>query len=261
MSSDTRDKSFEKLCSIIEKLRSPEGCPWDREQTPESLSGDFIEEVYEAVDAIRENDDDHLKEELGDVYLLVTMLAYMKEQEGQFNISDVLDGISEKLIRRHPHVFGDSSASDSDEVLKQWEDIKVHVEGRAPKKSILDKVSKGLPPLERAYKLQKKAAKVGFDWPDISGVWDKVHEEIDEVRSVDGDNREHLMEEMGDLLFSVVNISRYLEIDPAEALHRCNSKFMNRFSYVEEKMKKNDLEMNTDHFDVMDQFWEESKLK
>ncbi len=256
-----RQESFEKLCSIIETLRSPEGCPWDREQTPESLTGDFIEEVYEAVDAVREKDFDHLKEELGDVYLLVTMIAYMNQQENKFSIEDVLDEISEKLIRRHPHVFGDAEAADSNDVLKQWEDIKVHVEGRPRKKSILDKVSKGLPPLERSYKLQKKAAKAGFDWPDINGVWDKVHEEIEEVRSVQEGNREHLTEEIGDLLFSVVNIARYLNIDPAEALHKCNHKFMTRFSYVESRMEEENLVMTEENFKKMDQFWDESKVK
>ncbi|QEN07564.1 nucleoside triphosphate pyrophosphohydrolase [Oceanispirochaeta crateris] len=261
MNQKNRKNSFEDLCLTIEALRAPGGCPWDREQTPESLSSDFIEEVYEAVDAIKEKDDEHLKEELGDVYLLVTMIAYMKQQEGQFNIADVLDGIREKLIRRHPHVFGDSTADSPDDVLKQWEDIKVHVEGRSPKKSILDKVSKGLPPLERAYKLQKKAAKVGFDWPDVNAVWDKVHEEIDEVRSVEPENKDHLLEEVGDLLFSVVNIARYLNIDPAEAMHHCNHKFMTRFSYVENKMKDENLDMNSDNFEKMDQLWDESKLK
>jgi tetrapyrrole methylase family protein/MazG family protein len=258
---EKQKESFAELCRVIEKLRSPEGCPWDRKQTPETLSSDIIEEVYETVDAIREKDDDHLMEELGDVYLLVTMISYMKQQEGKFRISDVLDGISEKLIRRHPHVFADVQAEDADEVLKQWEDIKVNVEGRKPKTSILDKVSKGLPPLERAYQLQKKAAKVGFDWPDVSGVWDKVHEEIEEVRTVDKGDIAHLTEEMGDLLFSVVNISRYMGVDPAEAMHRCNAKFMKRFGYVEKKMKDKGLEMGPETFEEMDQFWDESKLK
>jgi len=256
----TKD-SFDELYRVIRMLRSPEGCPWDREQTPESMTGDLLEEVYEAIDAIREKDDPHLMEELGDVFLLATMISYMKEQEGAFTIRNVLDGISEKLIRRHPHVFGDVEASNSDEVLVQWNRIKVEVEGRKPKKSILDKVSKGLPPLERAYQLQKKAAKVGFDWPDEQGVWEKVHEEIDEVRSVDAGNRDHLREELGDLLFSVVNISRYLGIDPAEALHECNSKFTSRFSYVEKKMNEENLEMGRETFDRMDQLWDESKSR
>ena len=257
---DTKN-SFNELYEVIKRLRAPDGCPWDREQTPETMTGDLLEEVYEAIDAIKENDDSHLMEELGDVFLVVTMISYMKEQEGSFSINSVLKGISEKLIRRHPHVFGDSDAEDSDEVLKQWQQIKVDVEGRKPKTSLLDKVSKGLPPLERSYKLQKKAAKAGFDWPDIQGVWDKVHEEIDEVRDVSPENRDHLKEEIGDLLFSVVNISRYLGIDPADALHKCNAKFSSRFSYVEKKMKQNGLEMSEKTFNEMDQFWEESKSR
>lgn len=258
---DKRSKSFNELCRVIETLRSPDGCPWDRKQTAKTLASDMIEEVYEAVDAIRDNDDTHLREELGDVYLLVTMISYIKEQEGAFTVADVLEEISEKLIRRHPHVFSDAQADNAEEVKTLWDDIKVNVEGRDAKDSILDKVSKGLPPLERAYKIQKKAAKVGFDWPEITAVWDKVHEEIDEVRAVDPENREHLMEEIGDLLFSVVNIARFMNIDPAEAMHKCNQKFINRFSYVEKNMKEKQLEMNFDNFETMDQLWDESKLK
>lgn len=254
-------ESFNELYNVIKRLRAPDGCPWDREQTPETMCGDLLEEVYEAIDAIKEKDDAHLMEELGDVYLVVTMIAYMKEQEDSFTIKQVLDGVSEKLIRRHPHVFGDSDAKDSKEVLKQWDKIKVDIEGRKPKKSILDKVSKGLPPLERSFKLQRKAAKAGFDWPDIQGVWDKVHEEIEEVREVEPGNRDHLREEIGDLLFSVVNIARYMDIDPAEALHECNAKFSSRFSYIEKQMNKKNLEMNSDNFKEMDQLWDESKLK
>ncbi len=258
---DSLKESFAQLYEVIKKLRSPEGCPWDREQTPETLTGDFIEEVYEAIDAIHENDDDHLKEELGDVFLLVTMLAYIKEQENKFTVSQVLDGISEKLIRRHPHVFGDAQADDSEQVIKQWDQIKVEVEGRKPKKNLMDKISKGLPPLERSYKIQKKAAKAGFDWPDVECVWDKVHEEINEVREVHPENRAHLIEEIGDLLFSVVNIARYHNVDPAEALHLCNAKFINRFNHVESEMKKQDLPMDKEHFEIMDQLWEESKSR
>ena len=258
---DDKKESFYHLYEVIKKLRSPEGCPWDREQTPESLTGDFIEEVYEAIDAIHEQDDDHLMEELGDVFLLVTMISYIKEQENKFTISQVLDGISEKLIRRHPHVFGDVEAENSDQVIEQWNKIKVEVEGRKPKKMLMDKISKGLPPLERSYKIQKKAAKAGFDWPDIQGVWDKVHEEINEVREVDPGNRSHLIEEIGDLLFSVVNIARYLNVDPAEALHLCNNKFIKRFNHVETEMERRKLTMGQENFEIMDQLWEESKSR
>ena len=258
---DLLKESFIQLYEVIKKLRSPEGCPWDREQTPESLTGDFIEEVYEAIDAIHEKDDAHLMEELGDVFLLVTMISYIREQENKFTVSQVLDGITEKLIRRHPHVFGDAEAENCDQVLEQWDKIKVEIEGRKPKKNLMDKISKGLPPLERSYKIQKKAAKAGFDWPDVEGVWEKVHEEINEVKDVHPENREHLVEEIGDLLFSVVNIARYLKVDPAEALHLCNSKFINRFNHIETEMNKRDLPMDKDHFKIMDQLWEESKSK
>ncbi len=255
-------EGFPRLLSIVKQLRNPEGgCPWDLEQSPESLSSDFIEEVYEALEAIRDKDDEHLKEELGDVFLLVTMISYMKEQEGAFLVKDVLMGISEKLIRRHPHVFSDKKAGNPEEVLEQWNAIKVNVEGRAPKDSLLDKVSKGLPPLERAYKLQKKASKAGFDWPDVQGAWEKVHEEIQEVQCADSGNKEEMTDELGDLLFSVVNISRHMGVDPAEALHNCNRKFMKRFAHMEKRMKAQGLEMCRDNLEVMDQFWEESKEK
>lgn len=260
MTTDTKE-SFDKLYEVIRTLRSPEGCPWDREQTVETLKSDLLEEVYEVFDAIGEKDDAHLMEELGDVFLLATMISYIKEEQQSFSLKEVLDGVSEKLIRRHPHVFSDAEASDSGSVKKQWEQIKVEVEGRKAKTSLLDKVSKGLPPLERAYKLQKKAAKVGFDWPEVSGVWDKVHEEIEEVRQVPPGDEAHLREELGDLLFSVVNISRFLGIDPAEALHGCNGKFQSRFAYVEENMAAKSLAMEAKNFAEMDQLWEESKSK
>ncbi len=255
-------EGFPRLLSIVKQLRNPQGgCPWDLEQSPESLSSDFIEEVYEALEAIRDKDDEHLKEELGDVFLVTTMISYMKEQEGAFLVDDVLMGISEKLIRRHPHVFSDSQAGNAQEVLEQWDNIKVNIEGRAPRNSLLDKVSKGLPPLERAYKLQKKASKAGFDWPDIQGALEKVNEEIDEVRTADPGNKEELLDELGDLLFSVINISRHLGIDPSEALLHCNRKFMKRFAHVEKRMKEQGLEMKPGNLEIMDQFWDESKEK
>jgi tetrapyrrole methylase family protein/MazG family protein len=263
--------AFKKLYDIIVRLRAPGGCPWDREQTPLSLRGDLIEETYECVEAIDENDPSHVREELGDIFLLVTMIAYMHEQEGRFTLGDVLEGVSEKLIRRHPHVFGGLKAEDgsplsSAEVLGNWARIKVEQEGRKPKDSILDEVSRGLPPLDRAWKLQKKAAKAGFDWPDIRGVSVKIEEELEEVLSAAEKNAPQtqssqaaLEEELGDLLFSAVNLCRYLDIEPSVALQRTNLKFTGRFKHVEKRMKETGQAMTPQNLAVMDQYWDEAK--
>jgi len=275
---DAKD-AFRSLYDIVVKLRGPEGCPWDREQTRETLRDDLTEETYECIEAINEKDNIHIKEELGDLFLIVTMLSYMHEQEGLFTTSDVLAAVSEKLIRRHPHVFGDIKLNNSAEVLDNWAKIKVEQEGRKPKDSILDGVSQGILPLERAFKLQKKAAKAGFDWPDSEGITEKILEELDEVRSAIGTNirtnagekntcsisaddvsaEEKIEGELGDLLFSVVNLCRFLNVDPSIALARTNNKFIKRFRYVETQMKANGHEIKKENLKIMDQFWNEAK--
>jgi tetrapyrrole methylase family protein/MazG family protein len=261
--------AFRGLYDTIVRLRSPDGCPWDREQSPATLRGALIEETYECVEAIDEKDPAHIWEELGDLFLLVTMLSYMHEQEGRFTVSQVLEGITEKLIRRHPHVFGDVKVRDSAEVLDNWARIKVEQEGRKPKDSVLDDVSRALPPLDRAWKLQKKAAKAGFDWPDIQGVFGKIEEELRETKealaSVDAAARtdaayDAVEEELGDLLFSVVNLCRRLKVEPSVALQRTNTKFVKRFAYVEQEMKKAGREMKQDNLPFMDGFWEAAKV-
>jgi len=255
-------KSFKKLYDIVVRLRAPGGCPWDREQTPLSLRSDLVEETYECIEAIGEQDPDHVKEELGDIFLLVTMIAYMHEQEGLFSVADTLEGISEKLIRRHPHVFGAESASaiTSAQVLQNWAKIKVEQEGRKPKDSILDEVNRGLPPLDRAWKLQKKAAKAGFDWPDAAGVVAKIKEELGEVEAAIANNAAAALEaELGDLLFSAVNLCRFFDVEPSIALQRTNTKFTDRFKYVEKRMKETGQEMNAQNLAVMDQYWNEAK--
>ena len=269
-------EAFKAFYDIVARLRGPGGCPWDREQNPVSLRGDLIEETYECIEAIDENDPEHIKEELGDIFLLATLLSYMHEEEGVFSVSDVLANVSEKLIRRHPHVFGDVQVKDSAEVLDNWAKIKVTQEGRKPKDSILDQVSSGLPPLDRAWKLQKKAAKAGFDWPDISGVFSKIAEELEEVKEAvesaanaqpadstaakgHATPSEKVEEELGDLLFAAVNLCRYLGVEPSVALRRTNSKFTERFKYVEKKMKESGQEMKAENLNVMDKFWDEAK--
>jgi len=281
--------SFERLYGIVKRLRAPDGCPWDREQTPHSVRGNLIEEAYECVEAIDQKNPMHIKEELGDVFLLATMISYMHEEEGSFSVSASLEEISDKLVRRHPHVFGESDAKTSTEVLAQWDRIKVEKEGRVAKDSILDSVSRALPPLERAYRLQKKAAKVGFDWPEITDVWGKINEELAESKAAFDDhnaaldaarsdkaasgisagNEPHtdpvvdahsrLEGELGDLLYSVVNVCRYLGVDPSVALHRTNVKFTERFKHVEKRMKESGEVMETGKLAIMDQYWEEAK--
>ncbi|MDR2303286.1 MAG: nucleoside triphosphate pyrophosphohydrolase [Treponema sp.] len=273
--SNTRDcsEAFKSLYDVVVRLRAPGGCPWDREQNPKTLRGYLIEETYECVEAIDEGDPAHIREELGDLFLLVTMLSYMHEQENSFTVAEVLDNLREKLIRRHPHVFGETKAQDgsgvtsgevtSEEVLRNWARIKVEQEGRRPKDSILDEVSKGLPPMNRSYKLQKKAAKAGFDFLELRGVCAKIREELEEAeRELEhGETRAEaaLEAELGDLLFSVVNLCRYVKIEPSAALQRTNNKFTERFKHVEKRMKEAGMEMKRENLALMDEFWDEAK--
>jgi tetrapyrrole methylase family protein/MazG family protein len=262
-------EAFAGLYRIIARLRAPDGCPWDREQTPLSLRGDLIEEAYELVEAIVEGDPDHVREESGDLVLVAAMICYMFEEEGRFTVAQCLEEIQAKLIRRHPHVFGEAMAASSAEVLEQWAQIKEKVEGRRKKDSLLDAVSQALPTLERAYKLQKKAAKVGFDWPESGGAWAKAREELAEAeleaRAIqagggDPEAKKGLLEaELGDLLFSVVNLSRKEGIDPGLALARANDKFTRRFRHVEKRMAETGQKMEAGALEAMDGFWNEAK--
>jgi len=268
------ENNFKTLYDVIIRLRSPGGCPWDREQTPLSLRGCLIEETFECVEAINNKNPAHIREELGDLFLVAVMISYMHEQENKFSTADVLQTVSEKLIRRHPHVFSETWGKDNAEtlssaqVLENWAKIKAEQEGRKQQDSVLDTVGSGLPPLERAWKLQKKAAKAGFDWPDINGVFKKVREEFNEMfEAVLGgqkdtgnpDTQKNIEEELGDLLFSVVNLCRFLNIEPSVALHRTNNKFIHRFKFVEKKMKETGREMKPENLDIMDQYWNEAK--
>lgn len=294
-------EAFKHFFEVIQTLRAPGGCPWDREQTPLSMRRDLMEETFEAVDAITAQDAEHSKEELGDVLLNATMIAYMNEQEGNFCVADMINELTKKLIRRHPHVFAQSEGSveskgeviSSEQVLNQWERIKENVEGRKTS-SILDEVPKGFPPLLKAFKMQKKAAKKGFDWKDSNSVVEKVREELAEVceakvqldsvlnniknkKDFESESHKkiepfttksckqideaqlHLEEEVGDLLFAVVNYARKMGIDPETALNRTNKKFYERFSYVEQQMQKNNIPMDETHFKEQDSFWDEAK--
>lgn len=260
--------AFERLYKIVQKLRSPEGCPWDRKQTPLTMRQPLIEETFEAVDAISAGDANHTKEELGDVFLNASMIASIHEENDDFTIVQVMNDVCDKIIRRHPHVWKNSEGSSSlvegsennaDKVLEQWEQIKQKVEGRK-KKSSLDEVSYGLPPLLRAYKIQKKATKKGFDWKDAEGPWSKIQEEIAELKEASlTKTKDEIEKELGDVLFSVVNLARHLDVDPNLALASTNQKFMKRFAYVEEKMELSGEQMNPENLEIMDKFWDESK--
>ena len=257
---DNSGEAFNKLLEVIIKLRSPEGCPWDKKQTLKSLIPNLFEETFECIDAIDNNDIANTMEEIGDLYLLVVMLSYILEQTSSYTIKDVITTITEKLIRRHPHVFSDTKVDSVEEVLDLWQDIKVNVEGRAKKDSIIDSIPLSYPPLERAYKIQKKVSKVGFDWDKSSDVIAKIKEELEELEmELSSGNREKAELEMGDFLFSVINLSRYLNIDPALALHKTNQKFTKRFKYLEKEVQKLDKSLDETSLADMDKFWEQAK--
>jgi tetrapyrrole methylase family protein/MazG family protein len=257
-----RRKSFERLHEIVAILRSPEGCPWDRAQTHQSIRKNFIEETYEAIEAIDNDDPDGMKEEFGDVLLQVLLHSQMEEEAGVFDVFDVLGELSDKLIFRHPHVFGGENARDAEEALKNWEQMKAEEKrrkGASERVSVLDGIPKDLPALSRAYKLQKKAAGVGFDWPDLGGVFAKIEEELNELRQAADEGGERSLEELGDLLFAVVNASRFLKADPEEALARTNRKFTQRFQYIEEQLRIRGRNFDETDLIEMEEWWQEAK--
>lgn len=243
---------YERVKDLMERLRAE--CPWDREQSFESIAPYTIEEAYEVVDAIEQNDMDALREELGDLLLQVVFHSKLADETGAFNLDDVTDDLVEKMVRRHPHVFGDEEV---DSVPGNWEKLKEAERTAKGQTSRLDGVALGLPALMRAQKLQKRAAKSDFDWPDLTGVWDKINEEIDEVKeAVETGNPTDMEEEIGDLLFSVVNLSRKLGVDSEVALRRTNAKFFRRFKGVEERAGESiqDLDLET-----LELYWQAAK--
>ena len=246
------------LDEIVRILRAPGGCPWDAEQTHQSIRRNFLEEAYEAVEAIDEDNPDHLKEELGDVLLQVLFHARMEQEAGRFDLNDVADGVCKKLIYRHPHVFGDVSVTGTGEVLSNWEELKRKEKGQATNTDALEAVARSLPALWRAEKVQKKAKKAGFDWPHIAGALDKLSEEIGELKAAvaGGTNVE---EELGDLLFSAVNVSRFLKTDPEDALNAATDKFIGRFAKVEELAAAQGRSMEGMTLEELDKLWEQAK--
>jgi MazG family protein len=246
---------IDRLKQIVQRLRAPDGCPWDREQTHESLKPHVIEECYELVDAIDDKDDQGMLEELGDLLLQVVLHAQMASEEGRFDFDSVADVISEKLIRRHPHVFGDTKLATSDAVLKQWDAIKRRE--KTERASALDGVPRGLPALARAQKTQSKAARVGFDWANAEGSLQKVKEEIEELERVE--TGEKLAEELGDLLFSVVNFARKSKLDAEELLQAATRKFSDRFRKMEALAESRGLSFSSLTLSEMDELWEQVK--
>ena len=248
------------LEKIMELLRQPGGCPWDAKQTHESIKQNLIEETYEVIEAINKKDDALLCEELGDIMMQVVFHAQMEKEKGTFDFDDVCDGICKKLIIRHPHVFGDTRADSVEKVLSNWDEIKNRTKGRKTVTDSMESVPRELPALMRATKLQKKAADVGFDWPDSSGAFDKLYEEFAELReAVDQGDKSHIEEEFGDLLFAAVNVSRFIKTDAEEALTKASDKFLFRFSKVEAIAKERGIDMKSAPLETLDAIWDEVK--
>lgn len=248
------------LEEIVEILRAPGGCPWDAEQTHESVRREFLEETYEVVEAIDEGSSDHLKEELGDVLLQVVFHAQMEREAGRFDLDAVADGICKKLIYRHPHVFGQVEVSGTDQVLENWDQLKRKEKGQNSHTDALNSVARSLPSLWRAEKVQAKARKAGFDWDEVSGPLDKLGEELDELKTAVAENS-NIEEELGDLLFAAVNLSRFVEVDCEKALTAATDKFIRRFAKVEELANAQGRAMETMTLDELDKLWDESKQK
>lgn len=264
---DIRQRTFARLHEIVGILRSPEGCPWDQEQTHESLRKNLIEETYEVLETIDEDDPEHMKEELGDLLLQIMLHSQMEEELGTFDVFDVIQGLNDKLIFRHPHVFGDVDAGNAQEALQNWEGMKAEEKRRKGLKpeaqSALSGVPRDLPALMKAYKLQKKASKVGFDWETIDDVLSKIREELEELQEAvrTGASQEDQILELGDLLFAATNATRFIGADPEEALTRTNRKFVDRFQYIERALQDKGSSLAESNLEEMEALWQEAKLR
>ncbi len=251
---------IDDLIEIVHQLRGDEGCPWDRVQTHETLKVGLIEEAYEVIDAIEREDFANFEEELGDLLLQIIFHVQIAKENGDFSWVDVTTGICEKLIRRHPHVFSDWDVKSAEQVLVNWEAIKKHEKKEHFTHESMSRIPKQLPQLMIADKIQRKAAKVGFDWPSVEGAFDKVREELLEIKeAIKGEDQEHIAEEVGDLLFAVVNCARFLKVDPEFSLKKTNAKFIKRFTFVEEKIVESGRRLEDSNLAEMDEYWNESK--
>lgn len=254
--------TIEDLLKIMEILRSPNGCPWDREQTHQSIRTNLLEETHEALEALDAGDAEGLKEELGDVLLQVVFHAQIDEAEGGFCFDDVTDGICRKLIVRHPHVFGDVNAENASDVLKNWDAIKRASKGTKKQADVLGNVPRSLPALMRAEKVQGRARRVGFDWPEISGAWAALESEIAELKeAVASGKRDAIEDELGDVLFSVVNVSRFADAEAEKALTHTTDKFISRFAEMEALAEERNISMEKASLEQLDALWEEAKRR
>ena len=248
------------LIDIVEILRSPGGCPWDIEQDHKSIRRDFLEETYEVIEAINKEDRDGLLEELGDVLVQVVFHAQIEREKNSFDLNDVADGVCKKMIERHPHVFGNVNAETSEQVLENWDVIKKRTKSQKSQTESMLSIPREFPALMRADKVQKKAAKVGFDWDSVEGAFDKVSEELEELKeAVTMGVVENANEELGDLLFSVVNVSRFISVDSEEALTKATDKFIDRFSKVEKMAEEKGINMKETELSELDKLWDEAK--
>jgi MazG family protein len=268
-SSKEGGEKFAQLIELIARLRAPGGCPWDREQTHESLKPMLIEEAYEVLEAIDEGDDEEFTGELGDLLLQVVFHTQISGEEKRFTIADVIDRVSSKMISRHPHVFGDDKSETSGEVLRNWEAIKeaeLIAKGKKPEAqgSMLDSVSKNLPAMMEAFQMTTKVSRVDFDWPNVGEVLEKLDEEVNELKqeiAEDATNHQRISDEVGDLLFVAVNVARLLGIDPESALKASNRKFRRRFLYIEDRLREQGRKpSDSDHVE-MNRYWDEAKAK
>lgn len=254
---------FERLVGIMARLRGEGGCPWDREQTRDSLKPFILEEAYEVLEALDEGDVEKLKEELGDLLLQVVFQAQVASERGEFTIAEVLTLIADKLVRRHPHVFGEAKATTAREVLHNWELLKQNERReKVGKVSALDGVPKELPALLRAHRLQEKASRVGFDWKEAGEVFTKVEEELSELKAAArATDRQRIEEELGDLLFALVNLARFLQVNPEDVLRKAITRFITRFQYIEEAMAERGKDLSEASLEEMDALWEEAKAR
>ena len=254
--------SLSKLIKITDTLMGEDGCPWDKVQTRESLKPYLVEETYEVLDALDANDPEKIKDELGDLLYQILFHSKISSLKGEFNFRDVIDNLSEKMVRRHPHVFKEGELDTPDQVVKQWEEIKRNEKNQANQKSILDNIPKNLPSLLRAQKLQKKAAKEGFDWDQISDVFDKLDEEIVEFKeAVLKKKSADIQNEIGDMIFVITNIAKCYKIDAEEALRSTNNKFIKRFQYIEQKIEAKGKTLKDSPLEEMERYWQEAKNK
>ena len=258
----TAGERFERLVEIMARLRAPDGCPWDREQTFDTIKPYTLEETYEVMDSIDARDWPALAEELGDLILQCVFYAQMASEEGHFRIDDSLEAINDKLIRRHPHVFGDGDAKTPDQVKKRWDEIKAGEKGAEPRQ-LLDGIPRSQPALAEAQQISSRVAGVGFDWENVEQVTEKLHEELDELTEArDGDAPQaHLEDELGDVLFVIVNIARHLKVDPEQALRKANAKFRRRFNYVEQSLREDDRTLTAASLEEMEALWQQAKKR